>query len=333
MKSDLEVRIVPLFSGSSGNSVFFQFEDVRFLVDAGCSCRRIVTALKEIDCNLDELSAVFITHSHNDHISGLDVLMRKCHVPVFATAGTWTGVRPHLRPEHNIQEFGNIILQDQAFQYRGIEIFPFSTSHDAPDSVGYRFSKDGVTMSIATDLGWFSETVRHGVKGSDVVYIESNYNYDMLWEGEYPWYLKKRIGSRTGHLSNFDCADAISDLISGGTKYFILGHLSQENNTPQVAQSDVEATLRQKGLENGMQYELFTANRSTLSDSFTWSGGHSFLHKKTGWTGDVKQIANKEWKSSGNSEVNSRQIDIFQLLGQMESDGKQLLSTDLSVEA
>ena len=257
---DNYIQMVPLYSGSSGNSIFLQFEGVRILVDAGCTCKSITTALEQIGQNPSELDAILITHDHSDHTKGLDVFVRKFGIHTYATGLTWRGIRSAEKKPHPA-ELDHVITNGESFNIGEVEIIPFSTPHDAQGSCGFRFYYQGRSMSVATDLGHFSDDVREAICGSEVVLIEANYDHDMLWNGEYPWYLKKRIDGEFGHLCNSDCAQAVCYLYHNGTRHFVLGHLSKENNMPMIAEKEIVRALDSIDAVRGESYFLSVANR------------------------------------------------------------------------
>lgn len=254
------MQMIPLYSGSSGNSVFLQFEGTRILVDAGCTTKAIVSALEQVGQNPSSLDAILITHDHSDHMKGLDVFVRKYGIPVYATKNTWRGIHGAEKKPH-AKELDHSISNGESFFVGNVEIKPFSTPHDAEGSCGFRFFYKGRSMAVATDLGNFSEEVREAIVGSEVVMIEANYDYDMLWNGEYPWYLKKRVDSEFGHLCNAECAKAVCYLYRNGTRHFVLGHLSRDNNSPMTAQKAIIQAMDCEEAICGEHYFLSVANR------------------------------------------------------------------------
>lgn len=254
------IQMIPLYSGSSGNSIFVQFEDVRILVDVGCSTKSIVSALEQVGQNPSAIDAILITHDHSDHMKGLDVFVRKFGIPIYATKQTWRGIHAAEKKPH-AEGLDNIIDAGESFFVGDVEIVPFSTPHDAQGSCGFRFFYQGRSMAVATDLGHFSDDVRAAIAGSEVVLIEANYDHDMLWNGEYPWYLKKRIDGEMGHLCNSDCAQAVCYLYHNGTKHFVLGHLSKENNMPMIAEKEILRVMDSESAVRGENYFLSVANR------------------------------------------------------------------------
>lgn len=254
------IQMIPLYSGSSGNSIYLQFEDIRILVDVGCSTKAIAAALEQVGQNPSALDAVLITHDHSDHMKGLDVFVRKFGIPIYATKDTWTGIHRAEKKPH-AGELDNTIISGETFCIGEVEITPFSTPHDADGSCGFRFVYKGRSMSVATDLGHFRDDVKEAIIGSEVVLIEANYDYDMLWNGEYPWYLKKRVDGEMGHLCNRDCAQAVCFLYQNGTKHFVLGHLSKDNNSPMTAEKEIVRAMQNEAAVRGENYFLTVANR------------------------------------------------------------------------
>lgn len=259
MSSDV-FRIIPLFSGSSGNAVFISFAGTKILIDAGRSCKQIIDALGQVGESAERLDAIFITHDHSDHLSGLDVLVRKYNHHTYATAMTWRGIRNAQKKPH-AEELDHVIEPWKKLKVGCVDVTPFPTPHDAKGSVGYRFESKGRSFALVTDIGHFSEDVKRAVTGTEAVLIEANYNKDMLFSGPYPWILKKRVDSDYGHLCNADCAKAVAYLLENGTQHIILGHLSQENNSPSVARREVMDYLLEKGFLNAPPFSLTLANR------------------------------------------------------------------------
>ena len=259
----MELRFSPLFSGSSGNAIYVGCGDTHILVDAGLSGSRIVNELNKIGLDPGDLSAILTTHEHVDHSKGIGILSRKYHLPVYATEGTWLGMQDKIGPVDPVNRC--IMVPEQDFYIGSLNITPFSTPHDANEPVGLTFECGGARFTIATDLGcikngWFSH-----VKGSDAVLLESNYDPGMLKAGSYPYELKRRILSNKGHLCNEDSADCCVELVKSGTRHIILGHLSKENNFPQLAMQCCECALRQNGIIPGDDVRVDVASRDGVT--------------------------------------------------------------------
>ena len=262
----MELRFAPLFSGSSGNSVFVGSEAGQVLVDAGVSASRLINEMKRLGIDPGSLQALLITHEHIDHIRGAGVLSRKLDLPIYATAGTWAAMEGKLGAvaEKNIR----VIEREQDFFIGGIDIQAFPTPHDAAESVGYAFAVDGKRFAVATDLGCVRDSWLNYVRGADAVLLEANYDPDMLQAGPYPYELKKRIMSRKGHLSNDDAGKTAAELISHGAKQIVLGHLSKENNFPELAERSCTFVLETEGIIPGEDAFLCVARRDEATGMF-----------------------------------------------------------------
>ena len=233
------MRICIFASGSGGNCLLLSDGSTHVLVDAGISMRRIEASLREAGIAMSDITGVLITHEHSDHILGLKMLLKYHHLPVYAphtVANRMRGMLPDVDGSLNIIEVGTV------FELGSLRVRAFHTPHDTDESVGYRFSGTG-SFAIATDMGHVTDEVLDGLTGAETVLIESNHDIDMLSYGPYPVYLKRRILSDRGHLSNKDCAVLARRLAENGTTRIILGHLSKENNTPETALSESRAAL------------------------------------------------------------------------------------------
>ena len=251
-------RIYPLFSGSTGNAEFIGSPAGGLLIDCGVSARRLSLALERCGIPAEAVKGIFITHEHCDHVAGLRVFAKKYHVPVYAQPVTRDNLYQcgYLEPEQVCTALTGPV------ECAGIRVMPFATSHDTAQSCGYRMTlPDGRSCAVCTDLGYVSETVAEALKGCDLVLLEANYDKEMLRTGPYPGYLKARIASDCGHLSNNDCAAAAEMLLQSGTTRLILGHLSQHNNLPALAESTVEAAL--SGFRRGSDYLMQAAAPET----------------------------------------------------------------------
>lgn len=265
----MELRFSPLFSGSSGNALYVGCDDAQILVDAGMSGTRVCTELARVGIDPRCLDAILVTHEHADHIKGIGILSRKYDLPVFATEGTWQAMYNKIGP---IADKNRILFEpEQDFFIGSIDVTPFSTPHDAAQSVGYTFELDGAKLAVATDLGCVRDGWLNHVLGSDAVLLESNYDPDMLKAGPYPYELKKRIMSRHGHLSNDDAGAVAVELVRSGTRQIILGHLSKENNFPELAMRSCELTLQMAGIVPHEDVQLYIARRDGTTGMFSIS--------------------------------------------------------------
>ncbi len=243
-------KIYTLYSGSGGNCAFFRLGNTAVLIDAGKSAKALCKSLEKIGEHIEDISAVFITHEHTDHISALETLSKKYHIPVHMTKQS--AERFEKSPEsavHGVLQKHEIIYTEQVGDIR---VSSFRTSHDSKMSVGYRleFTDGGQShaVGIATDLGYVSEDVKKGLIGCEAVILECNHDEDMLMNGPYTYEMKMRISSNRGHISNSDCADFAAELAAGGTRGFILAHISRENNEPELAFDAVSSAVSGTGV-------------------------------------------------------------------------------------
>ena len=256
------IRFCSLFSGSSGNAIFLRVDDTRILIDAGISARRITNALAEIGEDASQLNSIIVTHEHSDHSCGLGVMSRRFRLPIFANAKTWavmSGLACEISSE-NVRLFEN----DTDFEIDGIVIRSFAIPHDAADPVGFNMFAHDRKITVATDIGHINMALLENFTGSDIILIESNHDVEMLRVGRYPWYLKQRILSDSGHLSNEMAGKVVCYLAEKGTQRFVLGHLSKENNFPELAYQTVSSELLLKEITPGKDIELFVALRDKV---------------------------------------------------------------------
>lgn len=250
-------KICPLYSSSSGNSTYIGTKNGGILIDAGASFKGISESIASVGESVQDVFAVAITHEHTDHVKGLKTLLNKTNARLLASTQTAeTLVNNGLIPAKT----EIIALDNSPFEINGIELCRFATSHDCIGSSGYNITlPDGKRVTVCTDLGIVTDTVRNAILGSDLILLESNHDINMLKSGPYPPQLKARILSDLGHLSNNLCANELKNLFSNGTRRFILGHLSQHNNTPLLAKSSAEAALMDLGAKQGCDYILNVA--------------------------------------------------------------------------
>lgn len=248
-----------LFSGSSGNCTYISYGGRALLVDAGVSALATRRAFEMVGLDFGKVEGILVTHEHSDHIKGLAVLSSRFGIPIYANQGTLSGI---LENPKILQDAVTEFPTGSVAEIAGMEIHSFGTSHDARESVGYRIlTGDGKKIAVATDLGFISSTVMENLAGCDLVMLESNHDIGMLQNGRYPYYLKRRILSRTGHLSNEDCAEALPELAQSGVKHIVLAHLSKDNNYPQLALQTALSAMKISGIPDS-DYEIQVAPRS-----------------------------------------------------------------------
>ena len=253
------IKFCPLFSSSSGNSVYIGDNQGGILVDVGRSAKQTDLMLKNSGIDVDTIKGIFITHEHTDHVCGLSVFAAKHKIPIYAAPGTLLALKQKgiLNEKHV-----DIAINTDEIEIAGLNVKPVRTSHDCADGRGYVITGcDGVTKAaIATDTGYVSPELLESITGAKLVYIESNHDVAMVRTGPYPYPLQKRILSNIGHLSNETCADTLRALINKGTTHFVLAHLSRENNTPQLAFDTSVTALKEMGALNGRDYILKVAD-------------------------------------------------------------------------
>ena len=250
-------KFCPLFSSSGGNSIYIGGGENSILVDVGMTAKQIEQALFNIGVDADSISDIFITHEHTDHVKGVKVFTKKHKARLHMTAGTYDAL---VKTDALDNAHECCIIQPEGVDVGCMLVRPFETSHDANESCGYTIElSNGRKMSIATDLGIMTDTVLGALKGSDLVMLESNHDVNMLQCGGYPYILKRRILGVKGHLSNDACAETLVKLIESGTTRFFLGHLSRENNVPQLAYQTSVSALSMAGAVEGEDYYIRVA--------------------------------------------------------------------------
>ena len=242
MANSFQVHV--LASGSKGNAVLVRAGKTSILVDAGISSKRLVAGLAKAGVKPGELTGIFVTHEHKDHVAGLPVFSRRAAVPIFAREKTWLAMDCRRLIERSVCR----LLPETELRIGDIQLRPFFVSHDAAEPVGFEFFYRDKKCVLATDLGFVDSNVKQALAGSEVVLVESNHDVQLLRDGNYPRFLKERIRGSRGHLSNADTAALLADIVgSDYTEVFLL-HLSQENNRPQLAQETVRDLLQARGV-------------------------------------------------------------------------------------
>ena len=249
-------KICPLFSGSDGNATLISSCDTNILVDVGVSFKRLSAALLENGLTPADISAVFITHEHTDHIAGLKTFLKKSPALLYASAQTLNT----LCEKDLIPEGARVESIDHEMAVHNLKISRFATSHDCLGSSGYVIANpDSLKAAVCTDLGYISDEVKASLMGCDTVLIESNHDITMLKNGPYPPQLKMRILSDKGHISNNTCAAILPELLKNGTKRIILGHISKNNNIPMLALTAARDSLACIGAKENEDYILCAA--------------------------------------------------------------------------
>ncbi|MDP4180805.1 MAG: MBL fold metallo-hydrolase [Bacillota bacterium] len=256
------IKFCSLFSGSSGNCLFVATKRTKILIDAGLSGKRIIEALCSVGEKPAEISAVLISHEHSDHIRGAGIISRKLNVPIYANENTWSSME---------QQIGPINIENKRYFNSGEEleigdicVKTFSIPHDAAEPVGFNFMHNNKKITTATDIGHINNRLLEHFDSSDLILLESNHDVEMLKVGPYPYSLKKRILGDNGHLSNEMAGKVIAYMAKKGTKKFLLGHLSRENNFPELAYQTVYNVLYENQISAGVDVELSVALRDKV---------------------------------------------------------------------
>jgi len=260
----MTVEFCTLASGSSGNCHFITNGRENLLIDAGLSGKMIQDKLLDIGHDPQKLTGILISHEHNDHIKGAGILSRRFDLPIYANEPTWKAMEDKIGSvkSHNKKTFET----KKEMNIGDIQITPFNISHDAVEPVGFILKNNNIKISIATDLGYIDEGIINKMEDSDLVVLESNHDVDMLKTGSYPYYLKRRILSDIGHLSNEAAGNAIVDLIKKNVNKVLLAHLSRENNFPELAMITIKNILKNHGINIGSDISIDVPNYS-LTDS------------------------------------------------------------------
>ena len=227
------MRFAVLGSGSKGNSVYIEEGQTAILIDNGFSGKDLLSRLRAIGKEISDLSAVFVTHSHNDHIAGVGVVSRRCSIPVYANCGTFSEGENRLGKLHRRIEFSTGALID----HHDLQIQSFAISHDTADPVGYVISNGSTSIGYCTDTGKITHRIRSRLAPCNALILEFNHDPEMLKNGPYPLDLQQRIRSSHGHLANETSAEFLAEIANDNFKLAILAHLSETNNTPQLAHS------------------------------------------------------------------------------------------------
>lgn len=253
-------------SGSSGNCIFMGTDNTGVLIDAGLTGKRIREGIEAMGRKPEELTGIFVTHEHIDHVCGLGVLARKYHIPIYATSGT-------IRSIHRMSSLGRIeeqlfheIRRDEDIKVGELTIRPFGISHDAGEPVGYRVSDGTKSAAVATDMGCYDEYIVENLRGLDGILLEANHDVNMLQVGPYPWPLKQRILGERGHLSNECCGRLLSEILHDDLQAIMLGHLSKENNYAALALATVDSEITMADVPyRGDDFPIMVAPRDTCS--------------------------------------------------------------------
>jgi phosphoribosyl 1,2-cyclic phosphodiesterase len=266
----ISFRISILASGSTGNATLLETERTTLLVDAGLGRKEIFRRFDALGrARPERVDAILVTHEHTDHSTGLAQLAREWNCPAYLTEPTHREIvkmyteDPEKPGKKATIERVEYIRAGERFEIGDIEINPFAIPHDAADPVGYAFRTNGTKVAIVTDLGYMPEMVKHHLREADFLILESNHDLEMLKVGPYPWHVKQRVMSRTGHLSNDVVSEflADSDVFDARARHLVLAHLSEQNNTPDIAQICAEQALVRRPVDFAFRGSLHIASQ------------------------------------------------------------------------
>jgi len=253
----MTLRFSVLASGSTGNAFYIESPNERLLVDAGLSGKQLDHLFSQIHVNPATLTGILVTHEHSDHIKGLGIIARKYNLPIYANAKTWSAMENSIGKLSIDQKF--CFDMNTIKTFGDIDVESFGVSHDAAEPMFYTFHKGEQKVALVTDLGYVSERIKKTIANADAYIFEANHDVEMLRMSRYPWSVKQRILSDSGHVSNEDCGLALSDVIGNKTKRIYLAHLSQDNNMKDLARMSVDQTLK----ERGIQLDIFDTDPTT----------------------------------------------------------------------
>ncbi|MDR3194678.1 MAG: MBL fold metallo-hydrolase [Tannerella sp.] len=264
----MKLLFLSLASGSSGNCYYLGTSGYGILIDAGIGVRTIRKVLREKGIDFETIMAVLITHDHADHIKAAGCLGEKYRIPVYTTEGVHDGIDRSRYVEETLYQSRRTIEKGVPFPIRDFRIEAFEVSHDSSDCVGYQIEFDGQRFTIATDVGFISDTVSSYLCRANHLVLEANYDEEMLRSGNYPDFLKERVAGQTGHLSNHAAADFLAVHYRPHLRNIWLCHLSRENNHPELAGKTVDLRMQQEGILAGRDVTLTVLKRTTPSEIF-----------------------------------------------------------------
>lgn len=257
------IKFCSLASGSSGNCQYVGTKETKLLIDAGLTGKYITGALQNIDIEANEIDGLLITHEHSDHIKGVGVLMRKFDIPLYVNEKTWDGMKDKIGSVKgkDIRFFSGC----DPFFIGDIKVKPYRVSHDACNPMGFSFVYDKAKISITTDSGCVNDEIIDEIKDSDLLVLEANHDVEMVKFSKYPWFLKKRILSDLGHLSNETAGNIVTEVVkNGNVKYVLLAHLSKENNFPELAYETVKNIAEESNIKVGLDINLDLTYRNRI---------------------------------------------------------------------
>ncbi len=230
------LEICAIASGSNGNCYYIGNEKDAVLIDAGISAKQIISRMQEQNLNPEKLKACFVTHEHGDHMRGVRGVSKKLQIPIYLTVKTYNGAYKNMRPDSP-----TFFTPDEKIEVGEFTIFPVRKNHDASEPCSFRIQYKNTNVGVFTDIGEACDNVKLHLNKCDSLFLESNYDEKMLWDGGYPYFLKQRVASNVGHLSNDQAFELLEKHAGKNLKCVFLSHLSRDNNTPKKALKRMES--------------------------------------------------------------------------------------------
>ena len=260
------LKFVSFGSGSSGNCYYLCTATDGLLVDIGVGIRSLKKHARDYGIRLNTVKHILVTHDHADHIKSVGSFSYEFYVPVYATEKVHKGIDRNYCVQRKVAaEMKRVLEPGESLQIGDFVVTPFSVPHDASENVGYQIDVEGISFVIITDVGSATEEVRQRIQNAHYLILEANHDVEMLNNGPYPDYLKKRILSPNGHLSNTECGQVIAENMTERLRHVWLCHLSEENNHPELARKTVETILRSYGIIPGKDFQLEVLKRKMPS--------------------------------------------------------------------
>ena len=256
----VQMEFSVLGSGSSGNSSYIEMGKRKFLIDAGFSGKKTIEKLNNIERRIEDIDGIFVTHEHSDHIQGLGVLSRKFDIPVYLHEITYGMIKEKVG---KIEKKNINFINEEKITIDDCVINSFEVMHDAEKCLGFTFEHEDKKLAYASDVGCKNNIIKENFKHSDVIVVESNYDYNMLMTGPYHWELKNRVKGRNGHLSNAEASKLISQVMSDKLKKIYLMHISKDNNTPELAYNSLYEILEREN-KSHLEIEIVTENETVI---------------------------------------------------------------------
>lgn len=260
------MKLMGLVSGSSGNSTLIQSDNTNILVDGGISRKRLIRQLNKVSLSLKDIDGIVVTHEHSDHIKGLNVISRNDKIPIYATQGTLNGIINSSIGKGMNKDVLNIIEYENEFMIGDINIKPFKTFHDTNEPCAYTFTQNNEKLAVMTDTGTYDSNITDALKDVNTLLIESNHDVDLLKNGDYPQFLKTRILSGVGHLSNDLCSQLLCEILHDNINEIVLGHLSIHHNTEDIALQTTKNTIDSSQIKySSKEFKITVAKRNDIT--------------------------------------------------------------------